>query len=91
MFDLKDIPEELHAFVERHLVPELDAMKARAEGVERWARAHAAYADSVLNAVETAAGVVDPAAAAAIKGAVSTAREFGTEAKRLLDEVLGKV
>ncbi len=73
MFDLAAIPAELHEFVEHHLVPELDAIKARGAAYEKWAQAHTAYADSVLSAVEEAAKVADPAAAPAITAAVATA------------------
>lgn len=78
-------------WVQQHVVPELEAVKADSVRLVTFAEAHAANATQLANIVVAALKAIDPALAPGTAALVAEAEKAAAEADRIARELLGKM
>lgn len=76
-------------WVQEHVAPELEAVKADAGNLIRFAEAHAANAEALAGLVVKLVQAADPSAAPAVAALVAEAEKIAAEAARIARELSG--
>lgn len=76
-------------WVQEHVAPELQSVKADAERIVKFAEAHAANARALADLVVKLVQAADPSAAPAVAALVAEAEKIAAEAARIARELPG--